>query len=209
MQPGAVFGSVLSRLLWKNNKAFDAHHWQAVASFLKTYLLHIMLKMQFLVSLFPTLFWRRNFSFVYQFFGCKQQPTHTQFTSAWVLFVRNCRAQMFYHHQPLMLVDVGLVFLWDLLANVSIVELKCGQVCKSVCLCCTWQEVSHRLGLFTVQGSVGSAADLNTPKQKKSARIIREKTQKKSEYFLGNPQRPQSLAWNPTTAGFHGNNNTV
>lgn len=31
-----------------------------------------------------------------------------------------------------MLVDVSLVFLWDLVANVSVVEHKCGQVCKSV-----------------------------------------------------------------------------
>lgn len=67
----------------------------------------------------------------------------------------------------------------------------CNHVCVGVCVFCTWQEVSHRPALVTVQGSVDSAADLNTIKEK-SERMIRRRMRRILRTSWDAPQRSHS-----------------
>lgn len=75
-------------------------------------------------------------------------------------------------------------------------------VWKHVCMCRTWQEVSHRPALVTVQGSVDSAADLNTTEGGKKVKEWSEKECKESWVLDGLPSETTFIHLEPDYSWF-------
>lgn len=112
-------------------------------------------------------------------------------TSYWIMCLVFHRTEWLYCIKRMFLSTPNYLFLWP---NNKQTEGVCVR---------TWQ-VCHTLAVVTVQSYVDS--DLRGGKKEQNDQ---KKNEKNYEKLLDCPQRPHSSMWNPLTAGFYGDNNTV